>query len=272
MSLGFVVGACVPETEESIDPLPPSTSTTVLAETTTTTSTVPETPTVLWSGREIDDWFSTANSGEAFIEDVTHPVLGAALRLVNEDVDGSHSPGARINHQGFGDERVLPTESWYSATFFIPYFIDGQDNVFQFKQGDGPTRKHLWNVGWKPVDGELRLIVRTRLDGSTWVREPVELAVLDPVPVGEPFRIEVFRRISTGPDGRYEVRLDGRTVWEFEGPTAATNLDDRSEGNQEWVLSHYLGAHQGEVTPATSEIFVTDAKITDEAESDDDAA
>ena len=218
---------------------------------------------VLWSGDSVDDWLSTANSGQAFIEDVTHPVLGAALRMVNENVDGSHNAGARINHQGFGENRVLPTEAWYSATYLVPYFIDGQDNVFQFKQGDGGTRVHLWNVGWKPVNGELRLVIRTRLAGNVWESRPREIAELDAaVPIGVPFRLEVFRRASTGADGRYEVRLDGRTVWEFDGPTVATNLDPRPVGDQEWVLSHYLGSWQGDVSPATSEIFVTDARIS----------
>jgi hypothetical protein len=219
--------------------------------------------TVLWSGDSMDDWYSEANSGQAFIEDVTHPVLGAALRMVNENVDGSHNAGARINQQGFGQDRVLPVEAWYSATFLVPYFIDGQDNVFQFKQGDGGTRQHLWNVGWKPVNGELRLIIRTRLSGDEWQSRPRELAELDAVvPIGVPFRLEVFRRASTGADGRYEVRLDGRTVWEFDGPTVASNLDPRPAGNQEWVLSHYLGSWQGDVNPATSEIFITDARIS----------
>jgi hypothetical protein len=250
--------------DEEMHPIPDTTTTTtVVVTTTTTTTTIPDP--VLWSGDSMDDWYSEANSGEAFIEDVTHPVLGAALRMVNENVDGSHNAGARINQQGFGEDRVLPVEAWYSATFLVPYFIDGQDNVFQFKQGDGGTRQHLWNVGWKPVDGELRLIIRTRLAGDEWVEDPRELAELDAVvPIGVPFRLEVFRRASTGADGRYEVRVDGRTVWEFDGPTVASNLDPRPAGNQEWVLSHYLGSWQGDVDPATSEIFVTDARISTE--------
>jgi len=230
---------------------------------TTTSSAVASAGEVLWSGRRVDDWYSTAISGHAFAEDVVHPLLGDAVRLVNEDVDGSHNAGARLNEQGFGSDRVLPMEAWYSATLLVPAFVDGQDNVFQFKQGDGGTRRHLWNVGWKPVGGELHFIVRTRLDGSTWVSSPRELAVLDAtVPIGVPFRLEVFRRISTGADGRYEVRIDGETVWTFDGPTAAANLEARPAGDQEWVISHYLGSWQGAVSPATSEIFVTDAAIT----------
>ena len=267
VAVALALGGCSGTSDEGREQLHPTPdTTTAVAETTTTTTTTIPDPT-LWSGDSLDDWFSTANSGQAFIEDVTHPVLGAALRMVNENVDGSHNAGARINQQGFGEDRVLPVEAWYSATFLVPYFIDGQDNVFQFKQGDGGTRRHLWNVGWKPVDGELRLIVRTRLVGDEWVEDPRELAELDAVvPIGVPFRLEVFRRASPGPDGRYEVRMDGRTVWEFDGPTVATNLEPRPEGNQEWVLSHYLGSWQGDVDPATSEIFVTDARIATESE------
>lgn len=263
LAVALVVAGCDTGTEDT-EPAPPPDTTTTTDRTTTTTTTLPDSP-VLWSGDELDDWFSTANSGEAFIEDVSHPVLGPALRLVNEDVDGSHNAGARINHQGFGSERVLPREAWYSATFFVPYFIDGQDNVFQFKQGDGDTRRHLWNVGWRPEGDELRLIIRTRLDGNEWDDDPKDLAVLDAVvPISEPFRLEVFRRASTGADGRYEVRMNGETVWEFDGPTMATNLEPRSEGDQEWVLSHYLGEWQEEVSPATSEIYITAAQISTE--------
>ena len=220
-------------------------------------------PVPLWVGSSVDDWYSTAISGDAFVEDVVHPSLGDAVRLVNVGVDGSHNAGARLNFQGLGEDRVQETEAWYSATILVPFFIDGQNNVFQFKQGDGDTRRHLWNVGWKPVDGELRFIVRTRLTGDEWGGSPREVAVLDrAVPVGAPFRLEVFRRISTGSDGRYEVRVDGDTVWEFDGPTAAANLDPRPFGNHEWVLSHYLGSWQGTVDPSDSWIFVTDATVT----------
>ena len=267
VALALVLGSCVGSSDSSDGDLHPVPDTTTTMNEQVTTTVPIEEPTVLWSGDLVADWFSTAISGEAFIEDVTHPVLGASLRMVNENVDGSHNAGARINHQGFGGDRVLPVEAWYSATFFVPYFIDGQDNVFQFKQGDGGTRRHLWNVGWNPVDGELRLIIRTRLVGNEWQSIPRQLAELDAVvPIGQPFRLEVFRRASTGADGRYEVRLDGRTVWEFNGPTVATNLDPRPAGDQEWVLSHYLGSWQGTVSPSTSEIFITDARISTDPE------
>lgn len=226
----------------------------------------------IWTGTQEDDWYSDAVSGNADIASVTHPVLGPAVKASNFDVDGSHNAGARINFQGFDDpsaaspiphagDRVMPTSAWYSADFFVPNYIGGQDNVFQFKQGDGSTRVHLWNVGWKPVDGTLRFIIRTRLNGSTWQSTPREIAVLGPVPVGRRFTIEVFRRISTGPDGRYEVRIDGQLVYEFDGPTIANNLQPRPAGNQEWVLSHYLGSWQGAVDPRDSSIFFTNARI-----------
>lgn len=269
----------------------PAPTTTTTAATTTTTSTPTTTTTTatttstietaaapsggretIWTGSQKADWKSEANSGKADIVDVDHELLGPALKLSNYDVDGSHNAGARINHQGFDDptspdpvahagDRIMPTEAWYSATYLLPFAVDGQDNVFQFKQGDGSTRRHLWNVGWKPVDGELRFVIRTRLDGSTWRSTPREVAVLGPVPVGTPFRIEVFRRMSTGPDGRYEVRIDGNLVYTYDGPTIADNLDPRPAGNHEWVLSHYLGSWQGTVDPADSWLYVTDARI-----------
>ncbi len=227
---------------------------------------------VVWVGHQESDWYSDAISGKADISSVVHPVLGPAVKASNFDVDGSHNAGARIGFQGFDDpsgadpvphagDRIMPTEAWYSAQFFVPFFIDGQDNVFQFKQGDGSTRRHLWNVGWKPVDGELRFIIRTRLEGATWTSTPRRVAVLGPVPIGTPFTIEVFRRMSTGPDGRYQVRIDGEVVYEFEGPTIANNLEPRPAGNHTWVLSHYLGDWQGAVDPADSWIFFTNATI-----------
>jgi hypothetical protein len=234
--------------------------------------TVAATGEEIWVGNQESDWYSDAISGRAEIANVVDPVLGPAIKASNFGVDGSHNAGARLNFQGFDDpgaanpvahegNRIMPKEAWYSAEFLVPYFINGQDNVFQFKQGDGSTRQHVWNIGWKPVSGELRFVIRTRLQGATWQGTPREVAVLGPVPIGTPFTIEVFRRMSTGSDGRYEVRIDGELVYEFDGPTIADNLEPRPAGNHEWVLSHYLGSWQGSVDPADSWIFFTDATI-----------
>ena len=218
---------------------------------------------VLWSGARVDDWVSTAISGRAYVEDVVHLLLGPAVRLVNEEVDGTHNAGARINWEGFDPDYVMPTEAWYSVTVLVPYFVDGQNNVFQFKQRNGDTDEHLWNLGWRPVDGVLRFIVRSRLEGSTWVPGPSEVAVLETeVPIGTPFRIDVFRRMSVEDDGRYEVLVNGETVWAFDGVTIADNLDTPVRKGHHWAMSHYFGDWQGVVEPRTSHIFVTDAAIT----------
>lgn len=207
---------------------------------------------IIWTGNRINDWYSVANSGGAWQVDVTYNGL-PAVEQFNPPIDGSTNPGARMNFQGFDDptsssprahsgSRIMPTEAWYGADILVPEYVDSQDNVFQFKQGNGSTRQHIWNVGWRSIDGELRFIIRTRLNGSTWESSPKDLAILDKkVPINQWFRFEVFRRISTGSDGRYIVNVNGETIWTFSGPTRASNLEPRSAGDNEWVLSHYLG-------------------------------
>lgn len=279
-------GTTSPTTTTTTSQTPATTSTTqVQSATITTTTTVPSTTTttvpeaevsgeVLWNGSRISDWYSVANSGGGTQQNTTWGGQAVVEQLLPA-LDGSSSSGARLNFQGFDDPdandpqphgflRVLPTEATYSATIMVPEYVGAQNNVFQFKQGNGSTRQHLWNFGWVPENGQLRGIIRSRLIGDQWGTLSDPLAYLDwYVPIGEPFTVEVFRRISTGSDGRYEVRIDGQLVYTFDGPTAASNLDPRSAGNHEWVLSHYLGRGFNTDGPVgESSLIFYDARIT----------
>ncbi len=232
--------------------------------------------------RGTNTWYSEAMSGQSDGINGTDARFvtadnpnGRCVNLWNYNVDGSHNAGARLNMQGFDDAeavtpiphgfpREMPTEGLYEVDILYPEFVDAQDNVFQFKQGRlGIDRVHLWNIGWKTVDGQSRFIIRTRLSGSTWDNNNLtELATLAAnVPVNQVFRLGVFRRMATDSTGRYEVYLDGNLIWEFNGPTIASNLTPRDSGNHEWVTSHYLGSHQGTVTPSNSRLIVSNATI-----------
>ena len=253
----------------------PSTTTTTMP--TTTTTTIPKevaTGEVLWSGSQISDWYSFANSGGGTQQNTTRGGQAVVEQLLPA-LDGSSNSGARLNFQGFddpdasdpqahGSPRVLPTEATYSVTIVVPEYVGAQNNVFQFKQGNGSSREHLWNFGWTPENGQLRGIIRSRLSGDQWGSLSDPLAKLNwYVPIGEPFTLEVFRRISTGSDGRYEVRIDGQLVYAFNGPTAASNLSPRDYGNHEWVLSHYLGlGYNTDGSIGESSVIFYNARIT----------
>ena len=262
-------------TTTTTQPPAATTTTTQPPATTTTTSPAPDfSYETIWTGNRISDWYSVANSGGGDQDDVSING-GAAVDQHLPTIDGSANHGARLNFQGFDDPtsanpqahsgaRILPTEAVYSVTMFVPEYAGAQNNVFQFKQGNGTTRQHLWNFGWVPENGQLRGIIRSRLSGSEWGSLSDPLARLDwYVPIGESFTVEVFRRISTGSDGRYEVRIDGQLLYTFNGPTAASNLEPRSSGNHEWVLSHYLGEGynmDGDVGP--SSVYFSNASIS----------
>ena len=209
---------------------------------------------VLWTGNKVGDWYSVANSGGGKQWDTA-----IGVEQYNPALDGTTNHGARLNHQGFGSNRVLPTEAFYSADILVLYYQGAQNNVAQFKQGNESTREHIWNIGWRPDGkGNLQGIIRSRLSGDQWANSNLSTTFLNwNVPIGQWFTVEVFRRISTGSDGRYEVRMDGVLVYEFDGPTAASNLEPRSHGNHEWVLSHYLGRgyYKDGVVGETSLIF-----------------
>jgi hypothetical protein len=254
--------------------VPATTTTTVPTTTTTTMPAAQPSGDVIWSGNRISDWYSVANSGGGTQQNATWSGRAVVEQLLPA-LDGTTNHGARLNFQGFDDPdasdpqphggvRVMPTEATYSATIVVPTYVGAQNNVFQFKQGNGSTREHLWNIGWVPENGKLRGVIRSRLVGDQWGTLSDPLAKLNwYVPIGEPFTVEVFRRISTGSDGRYEVRIDGQLVYTFIGPTAASNLTPRPAGNHEWVLSHYLGrGYRTDGPVGKSSVIFYNASIT----------
>jgi hypothetical protein len=246
------------------------------------TSTTSASPQPIWTGDvetgDTSQWNSVAISGKADVEVVSDTVHGGryALRLDNNDVDGTHSPGVRLDLQGpFGeDPKNLPDAAFYSAWYLIPFRIDGHSNIFQFKQSDvtawdrdgnptDHTRRNLWKLSTVPSeDGTTDLDVWSRLDPVTgaWHSEPDRLGLLDvDLPIGTWFHLEVYYRF--GQEGRTTVWLDGVQVWDWSGPTEASDLVCLHRC-REWVISHYLGEWQGAVEPRNSWIFVDDAAVS----------
>lgn len=239
---------------------------------------------VLWfadhESGDVSQWDGASISGDAEVQMVTSPTRSGdfALRLINWNVDGSHSPGVRMRVQRLGaDPENLPTDAYYSAWYFVPFPIEGRDNVFQFKQADvdewddegnpvHQTRRMLSKVSMDWDGSGYDLEYRTRINQTTgaWRDGPADaLFTADTnLPVGRWFHLEMRYVWSDHGRGRSTLWVDGSQVWDLiDLYTEANNLVYKQEPRQ-WAVNHYLSDEQGYVDPGDSWIFVDDAVIS----------
>jgi len=239
---------------------------------------------VLWfadhSSGDVSQWDGVSISGDAEFQIVASPTRsgGFALKLINWNVDGSHSPGVRMKVQRLGaDPENLPTDAYYSAWYLVPLQIKGRDNIFQFKQADvdkwdnegnpvHQTRRMLSKISMNWDGTGYDLEYRTRIDQSTgaWHGGSADsLFTADTnIPVGEWFHVEMRYVWNDQGRGRSTLWLNGSQVWDLTDLyTEANNLVYKQEPRQ-WAVNHYLSDKQGYVAPGDSWIFVDDAVIS----------
>jgi len=239
---------------------------------------------VLWSGDtetgDVSQWDGVSISGNAEVQVVTSPTRsgGFALKLINWNVDGSHSAGVRLRVEQLGpDPENLPTDAYYSAWYFVPFAFEGKSVIFQFKQADvdrwdsqgnptHQTRRLLTAISleWNGTGYDLRFKTRITQSTGEWRSGPTDsLFKADTnIPVGELFHLEMRYVYSDQGQGRSTLWLNGEEVWDLTDLyTEANNMTYISQPRQ-WTVNHYLGDWQGYVAPGDSWIIIDDAAIS----------
>lgn len=161
------------------------------------------------------------------------------------------------------DPKNLPDEAYYSAWYYIPEDIDGNNNIMQWKQAyqDKPnhqTRKKTFSVTLKGMVPHLSSKIDR--DGNFTKGVNVDIAK-NPVPTGQWFHLECFYRWSTRPDGSVFCWLDGYEILRAERVTTQSSHVQWLSYPRQWTINNYGVSEQ---IPPTHTLYIDDAVLSTE--------
>jgi hypothetical protein len=221
----------------------------------------------------LNQWDGQSNSGAAgtqVSDERAHTGQYSAALTVGPNA--ANGDGTRLRQTGelwgmaSDNPENLPTEGYYGAWYFIPQFVDGNNNIFQWKQAeqdapDHQTRRMAYNLSFRSPDMHLETKTYVAEDGSFTGNPGIVLGVsATTLPVSEWFHIEAYYRWSTEPDGEIIFWLNGEEVFHIQNRrTQFVNMPWLNYIRQ-WAVNNYANSDQ---VPGTHTIFIDDAIVSE---------
>jgi hypothetical protein len=215
---------------------------------------------------DFSDWDGVGITGNAdgiVTDEFVHSGQFSAAVTIYDATEGGN--GARLQlYKRFTEPdnpKNLPDEAYYSAWYYIPTFIEGNNNIFQWKQAfqDSPnsqTRKKTFSVTLR--DMVPHLSSKTDQDGNFTTGTDVDIADIQ-VPIGQWFQLECFYRWSTQQDGAVICWLDGYEILRAEEITTQSDSAQWLSYPRQWTVNNYGVSPQN---PLTNTIYIDDAALS----------
>lgn len=228
---------------------------------------------ILWSAGmesgDLSEWPRMSTSGSPDFEissEYAHSGTYSARIVTYDNHDGVRLRYEDRQTKERTDPENLPNEAYYSAWYYIPQFIEGNNSIMQWKQAvvdefdanNNPvhqTRKKTFSITLR--DMEPHLSGKISQEGF-FVPTIINQSSGASVPVGQWFHLEAYYKWHTQQQGAVIAWLDGQEILRLEDYTTQSEHVEWIEYPRQFTVNNYMVSDDG-TSPVV--IYIDDAAI-----------